>query len=158
MDELAGSDAEAEADGDADELQHDTTDQRMLRHQAGGAAQRRLLRSDIKPRLLFPPASEQSPDDLAAEEAETDIENPDADLVGLEEDEITAATPIKKPSVYSPMTPPTTTHKKKTSPFDTWVRTKIGKMSGKRAAAEPAEHGGRAKRGRSAQPEPEAGR
>ena len=115
----------------------------------------RLTRSSIKPRLLFPTARqkrERQAADLEDEEAPTDIEEPQNDIMA-EPEEVT--TPVR-PTIISPSTPPATGHVtrattkknnsgsspldssgsveesyhktgvKKISPFDGWARTKRG--------------------------------
>lgn len=103
----------------------------MLRHQSGATSRRPFTRSSIKPRLLFPPAVEsQVTTDLAAEEADTDIE-PNPTVAGLhtasETEDADMPTPTK--GHFLPMTPPTTNRKKKPSPFDSWSRVKPGRRT-----------------------------
>ena len=68
----------AYADGEGEDAEPSTPDQRRLRHQAGEAAQRPLTRSTIQPRLLFPSEAQRLEREAGAddvdEEAVTDIE------------------------------------------------------------------------------------
>ena len=118
---------------------------------------RPLTRSTIKPRLLFPTKQqiqERTPSSIDDEEAPTDIEDPQDHVMTDPEDEKQVNTPVKA-SVFSPTTPPTTSHAtraatkkaainllsdppepveavpyerrgKKVSPFDGWARRKAG--------------------------------
>jgi len=116
---------------------------------------RPFTRSSIKPRLLFPPTVES---ELVDEEAITDIEEQaqvgDSEMADLAADteEEPLTTPVKH--VFTPFSPPTsgratrgsaskhvppepveflpagTRKAKKTSPFDSWQRSKAGAGAG----------------------------
>lgn len=106
-----------------------------------------LTRSSMKPRLLFPTAAQlaaNNPEDVEAEEADTDIEEGSSMSALVYNEEKMAATP--RAPRFAPVSPPTTvarvTRSKKissddgmagpsfstmtgpTSPFESWQRTK----------------------------------
>ena len=129
------------------------SDQDLVRRQAGHESRKRLTRSSVKPRLLFPPKQpefdeyEGSGDD--PNEATTDIETP-AD---------TPEEPIEEPDTpheqsFGVSTPPATEETKKRSPFDSWPRTKPGRSGRSKRPGSPLEktQGATGKRSKSTQP------
>lgn len=76
------------------------------------SAIRPLIRSSIKPRLLFPTKQqihERTISTIDDEEAPTDIEDPQDHEMADPEDDKQVTTPVKT-SIFSPTTPPTTGH------------------------------------------------
>lgn len=117
---------------------------------------KRLTRSSIKPRLLFPATADEPKDEqtLEDEEAVTDIEEPEAALEDAPEEVPETPFEDKLPGTpaaprFAPASPPTTVKAKRTvnkmnddespvkssrasrrSPFDDWPHTKQGESSG----------------------------